>query len=115
MLLVHSGNALTPLMEQWGCIKDGRGGGKPVASHLVSSSSSALGSITVFWKCAIFQMPSRLTIVNEALVLAATTHEKWGSRDGPKCMVATAIATVGAIDRIVADSTLAVVVADMPL
>jgi hypothetical protein len=26
----------------------------------------------VFWKCAIFQMPSRLTILNEALVFAAT-------------------------------------------
>jgi hypothetical protein len=32
-----------------------------VASHLVSSSFSTLGSITVFWKCAIFQMPSCLT------------------------------------------------------
>jgi len=51
------------------------GGGKPVASHLGISSFSVLGSITVFWKCAIFQMPSRLTIVKEALVLAAAIHE----------------------------------------
>src|SRR5579862_8528450 len=76
-------------------------GGKPVASNLVSSSFSALGSITVFWKCTIFQMPSRLTIVNEALDFAAVTHGKCGSCDGPKCMVATAIATFGAIDLIV--------------
>jgi hypothetical protein len=59
-----------------GIYKGWPGGGKPVASHLVSSSSSALGSITVFWNCAIFQMPPRLTIVNEALVFAATTHVK---------------------------------------
>ena len=50
-----------------------------MASHLVSSSFSALGSISVFWKCTIFQMPSRLTIVNEALDFAAATHGKWGS------------------------------------
>ena len=50
------------------------GGGKPVTSNLGRSSFSALGSITVFWKCAIFQMPSRLTIVNEALVFAAVNH-----------------------------------------
>jgi hypothetical protein len=40
---------------------------------------------------------------------------KWGSVEAPKCMVATAIATLGAIDRTVADSTLAGDVADMPL
>jgi hypothetical protein len=82
-----------------------------VASHLGKSSFSALGSITVFWKCAIFQMPSRFTIVNEPLVFAAPIHEKRGSGDDPKCMVATATATSGAIDRIVADSTLMVVFA----
>jgi len=48
------------------------GGGKPVASHLGTSSFSVLWSITVFWKCAIFQMPSRLTIVKEARVFTAT-------------------------------------------
>jgi len=86
-----------------------------VASHLVSSSFSALGSINVFWKCTIFQMPFLLTIVNEPLVFAAGIHEKRGSREGSKCMVATATATVGAIDRIVADSTLMLTVAHMPL
>ena len=64
-----------------------------MVSHLVSSSFSALGSINVFWKCTIFQMPSRLTIVNEALVFAAAAHGKWGSVDGPKCIVAMAIAS----------------------
>ena len=86
-----------------------------MVSHLGTSSFSAFGSINVFWKCTIFQMPSRLTIVKEALVFAPTAHGKWGSVEAPKCIVATAIATVGAIDRTVADSTLAVVVASMPL
>ena len=43
------------------------------------------------------------------------THGKWGSGEARKCIVATTIATVGALDRTVADSTLALVPADMPL
>src|SRR5258706_16153226 len=66
--IAQSQNHMTRIFESSrghrgvGVYKGWPGGGKPGVSNLGRSSCSALGSITVFWKCEIFPRPSRLTI-----------------------------------------------------
>jgi hypothetical protein len=56
-------------------------------------------------------MPSLFTVVNEPLLLISGTFCPVGVMTGPKVMVATATATLGAMGRIAVSSTVMLVFA----